>query len=110
MSLICHEDGRGLYVADEASAVTTVVAATFSAVCSLHLRDVPPVERFPEPVEGGLDVHYLFGRPNTYSADPTVDTLSFTRGLEFGDYRFSIRPALARLVLPRCFALYVGHG
>ncbi|MDB5184423.1 MAG: hypothetical protein JWN38_231 [Candidatus Saccharibacteria bacterium] len=108
MSIACYEDGSQLVVAKEAFCVTTRAAEQYSALCSRHVIAIPAVERLPEPVEGGLDIHFLFAGPNGYSPDPHVDTLSL-RSMQFGDYRFSLRPELAQLILPRACELFLGQ-
>lgn len=107
MSVVCYEDGRKLFIADEAFCITTEEAETYSAICDSHIAAIPLDERLNERVTGRLDIHFLFGRPNGYSTDLGVDTLSFTNGLRFGDYRFSVNPAIAQLVLPRACQLYL---
>jgi hypothetical protein len=105
MSFICHEDGNKLLTVDQAFCVTTETAENYSAVCQAHVDMIPEEDRLKERVERGLDVHFLFARASGFGR-PGVDTIAMT-GAEFGEYRFSVREELARLVLPRCCELYL---
>lgn len=106
MSVICHEDGEVLHTADQAFAVATETSAIFVALCNRHLNAIPLEERNPDQLSDGLDIHDLFGRPNGYSEDPNIDTLSL-HTMELGDRRFSISRDMARIALPKCAATFL---
>lgn len=107
MSVHCREDGNIIYVKDESFCVTAGRSRRFSAVCGIHIAAADLYEKFSEPVEGGLDVHFLFGRPSGLTSDPIEDSMSYRKGLQFGEYRFSIGPLAARLILPETSRLYL---
>lgn len=109
MSLYRHEDRQKLFIADSAFCATTAESEKYSALCQGHINRIPAELRLPERVNGGLDIHFLFARPNGYSMDPYTDTVSLSQS-EFGDYRFSISGEAARVLLPRCFDMYLGDA
>ena len=106
MSVICHEDGEVIHTADQAFSSATETSAIFVALCNKHLDQIPHDQRSSDQIDGGLDIHDLFGRPNEYSADATVDTLSL-KTMELGDRRFSISRSMAQTVLPNCTATFL---
>jgi len=101
MSTACHEDGEILHSTDKIYSVTTEDADIFVALCDRHFDDVPLELRSPQPIEGGLDVHNLSGRPNRFGGDINDDTFSF-RTMELGPRLFSISRELAQVALPKC--------
>lgn len=106
MSIYCHEDGSRLFVANQVFCATTEEAKLYSALCHAHIDRIPEEERFPERIEGGLDIHFMFARRNGYTSDFYADTLSL-HSMQFGDYRFSVRGKIAKLLLPNCFDTYL---
>lgn len=106
MSIFCHEDGANLLVADQAYCVTTEAADRYTAICVQHFSLIPWDSIKTERLKDGLDIHNLFSRPNGYSKDYSLDSLSL-RSAEIGDYRFSVPSDIARLILPKCSELYL---
>ncbi len=106
MSVICHEDGEVIHTADQAFSAATETSAIYVALCNRHLDSIPLDQRLSYQIDGGLDIHDLFGRPNGYSADANVDTLSI-KTMELGNRRFSISRSMAQTVLPKCTATFL---
>lgn len=104
MSLICLEDDKPIRIIDEAFCVTAAASDQFSAICVAHIQSIAPGVREKERIENGPDIYFLFSKPNALLM--FTDNLSL-RDAQFGDYRFSIRRELARLILPRSYELYL---
>lgn len=106
MSLLCREDGLGLLTTEQAYCVTVQTADTVESICQAHFGAIPVEKRLLKPIEGGLDIHFLFSTP-TWGRLDLPDILTLT-GANVGEYRFSIPGDVARIVLPQCFQLFLG--
>ena len=106
MSFVCEEDGNQMSAFDQAFCVTTQVAEIYSAVCQAHIDKIPQEERLKERLERGLDIHFLFARASGIAEFGFAETIAM-RGAEFGDYRFTVREEVGRLLLPLCSKLYL---